>query len=40
MVDKMFCDADCAEQVATAAGMDYAGCKASSAGVGVTVRPL
>lgn len=38
-IDNMFCKTDCAEQVATAAGMDYAGCKASSAGVGVTVRP-
>jgi hypothetical protein len=39
-IDNMFCAADCAKQVATAAGMEYAGCKASSAGVGVTVRPL
>ena len=39
-VDKMFCDADCAKQVAMTAGMEYAGCKASSVGVGVTVRPM
>jgi hypothetical protein len=39
-VDKMFCDADCAKQVATASGMEYVGCKASSVGVGVIVRPL
>ncbi|HEX2876129.1 MAG TPA: hypothetical protein VHP33_32985 [Polyangiaceae bacterium] len=39
-IDKMFCDADCAKQVAMTAGMEYAGCKASSVGVGVTVRPL
>lgn len=38
-IDNMFCAGDCPEQVATAAGMTYAGCKASSAGVGVTVRP-
>jgi hypothetical protein len=39
-IDNMFCAADCAKQVAMAAGQEYAGCKASSAGVGVTVRPL
>jgi hypothetical protein len=39
-IDNMFCAADCAKQVAMAANMEYAGCKASSAGVGVTVRPL
>lgn len=39
-IDNMFCQADCAKQVAMAANMEYAGCKASSAGVGVTVRPL
>jgi hypothetical protein len=39
-IDNMFCKGECAKQVATAAGMDYAGCKASSVGVGVTVRPL
>jgi hypothetical protein len=39
-IDNMFCAADCAKQVAMTAGMEYAGCKASSVGVGVTVRPL
>jgi hypothetical protein len=39
-IDDMFCGGDCPEQVATAAGMDYVGCKASTAGVGVTVKPL
>jgi hypothetical protein len=39
-IDRMFCGGDCPEQVATAAGMDYVGCQASSAGVGVTVTPL
>ena len=39
-IDKDFCAADCAKQVAMTAGMEYAGCKASSVGVGVTVRPM
>lgn len=39
-VDRSFCAADCAKQVAMTAGMEYAGCKGSSMGVGVTVRPL
>ena len=38
-IDRTFCAADCAKQVAMTADMEYAGCKASSAGVGVTVRP-
>jgi hypothetical protein len=40
-VSKTFCRGSvCATDVAMAAGMEYADCKASDLGVGVTVRPL
>lgn len=38
-VDDTFCEADCEQQVAEAAGMDIVSCRASSVGAGVTVTP-